>query len=195
MAGNGRGDGEWRYAVKYGMAAWGKTCALAALNLLWSACGQEAGWLAIPAQQSLNLGMDPGGVSAAVRMSDADADDYIVRDIGTMPGAWRWAFAHPELRFRLRSAGAWRLTAQIAIPEVTFRVTGPVRVTYFVDGRKLGAIRCDHPGQFVIDQAVPAEWLAPGRYLHVTFEADRHWVSPEDGAQLSFQLFQAGFQK
>src|SRR5579875_653037 len=25
--------------------------------------------------------------------------------------------------------GAWRLTAQIAIPEVTFRVTGPVRVT------------------------------------------------------------------
>lgn len=177
------------------MRAWSRTCTLASLALLAGACGREAGWFPVPVQQSLDLGMDPGGVGSAVKMVDADADDYIVRDIDPMPGAWRWAFAHPELRFRVRSAEEWRFTAQIAIPEVTFRVTGPVGITYFVDGRKLGAIRCGHPGEFEIDQAVPAGWLDAGRYIHVTFEADRHWVSPEDSAQLSFQLFQAGFRK
>jgi hypothetical protein len=180
---------------KYGMTACGKTCALAALSLLSGACGREAGWLVVPAQQSLNLGLDPGGIGPSVKMSDPDAGDYIVRDIGSMPGAWRWAFAHPELRFRVGRTEGWRFTAQLAVPEVTFRVTGPVGIAYFVDGRKLGAIRCDHPGQFAIDQAIPAGWLEVGRYLHVTFEADRHWVSPEDGAELSFQLLQAGFQK
>jgi hypothetical protein len=138
--------------------------------------------------------MDPGGVGPSVRMSDSDADDYIVRDIGRTPGAWRWAFAHPELRFRLRSTEGWRFTAEIAIPEVTFRVTGPVGISYFIDGRKLGSIRCGRAGRFDIGQPVPTGWVQTGRYIHVTFESDRHWVSPEDGAQLSFQLLQAGFQ-
>jgi hypothetical protein len=130
-----------------------------------------------------------------VRMSDADAGDYIVRDIDRMPGAWRWASARPELRFRVQQPEGWHFAAQIAIPQVTFRVTGPVTVSYLIDGRKLGAIRCAHPGRFEIDQPVPSAWLDPGRYIHVTFEADRHWVSSEDGAQLSFQLIQAGFQR
>jgi hypothetical protein len=158
------------------------------------ACGREAGWYPIPTQQSLNLGPDPGGVGPLVKMSDPDADDYIVRDIDRMPGVWRWAFAHPELRFRLRSAGDSRFTAQIAIPEVTFRATGPVRITYFIDGRSLGSIHCDHPGKFDVDQALPAGWVEADQYVHVTFETDRHWVSPEDGAQLSFQIFETGFR-
>jgi hypothetical protein len=165
------------------------------VTLFAAACGREAGWFPIPPQQSLVLGMDPGGVGSSVTMSDADASDYIVRDIDRMPGAWRWGFAHPELRFRVHQADGLRFTAQIAIPQVTFRVTGPVTLTYLIDGRRLGTIRCEHPGQFEINQPVPAAWMDPGRYIHVTFEADRHWVSPEDGTQLSFQLVQAGFQK
>jgi hypothetical protein len=177
------------------LPAWSKACTLAVVTLFAAACGREAGWFIIPPQQSLDLGMDPGGVRPSVKMSDADAGDYIVRDIDRMPGAWRWAFAHPELRFRLNQAAAWRFTAQIAIPQVTFQVTGPVTVTYLIDGRRLGSIRCAHPGQFEIDQPVPAAWLDPGRYIHVKFETDRPWVSPEDGAQLSFQLLQVGFLK
>ncbi len=177
------------------LPSWSKAHTLALVTLFAAACGREAGWFPIPQQQSLDLGMDPGGIGPSVNMSDADAGDYIVRDIDRMPGVWRWAFAHPELRFRVSQAEGLRFTAQIAIPQVTFRVTGPVTVTYFIDGRQFGAILCEHAGQFVIDQPVPAAWLHPGRYIHITFEADRHWVSPEDGAQLSFQLIQAGFQK
>lgn len=177
------------------LPGWSGTCALAAISLFAAACGSEPGWFPIPPQQSLDLGMDPGGVGPSVNMSDADANDYIVRDIDRMPGAWRWASLHPELRFRVHQAEGLRFTAQIAIPAVTFGVTGPVTLTYLIDGRRLGAIRCQQAGLFSIDQPVPAAWLDPGRYIHVTFEADRHWASPEDGAQLSFQLIQAGFQK
>ena len=156
-------------------------------------CARDPGWLPIPAQQSLELGLDPGGVGSSVNMADPDANDYIVRDIGLMPGTWRWAFLHPELRFRVAHAEGLRFTAEVHIPEVTFKVTGPVAVTYLINGRRLGSVRCDHPGRCAIDRAVPPAWLVPGDYIHVTFDADRHWVSPDDGAQLSFLLLRAGF--
>ena len=161
--------------------------------LLLASCTRDPGWLPIPAQQSLDLGPDPSGVGPAVKMADPDANDYIVRDIGLMPGIWRWAFLHPELRFRVKHSAGLHFTAEIHIPEVTFTVTGPVVLTYSVNGRSLGFVRCDRPGTYQIDHAVPPAWLVPGDYIHVTFDADRHWVAPEDGAQLSFLLFRAGF--
>jgi hypothetical protein len=112
------------------LPGWSKTCTLAVVTLLAAACGREAGWIPIPPQQSLDLGMDPGGVGPSVSMSDVDASDYIVRDIDRMPpAAWRCAFVHPELRFRVHQAEGLRFTAQIAISQVTFRVTGPVTRT------------------------------------------------------------------
>jgi hypothetical protein len=148
----------------------------------------------MPAQQSLNLGTDPNGIGPAVKMDDADASDYIVRDIGRMPGLSRWAFLHPELRFRVHQADGLHFTAEIAIQEVTFQATGPVSVAYFIDGRRLGSIHCDRPGKYQIDEPVAADWVQPDQYIHVTFEADHHWVSPGDGSQLSFRLFRAGFR-
>jgi hypothetical protein len=127
-------------------------------------------------------------------MSDANADDYIVRDIGQSPGTWRWAFQHPELRFCVFRADGWRFIADISIPETTFRGTGPVNISYFIDGQRLGVTRCDHAGEYTIDEPVPTGWLTPGPYIHVTFDADRRWISPDDGAQLSFLLLRAGFE-
>jgi hypothetical protein len=162
--------------------------------LLWG-CGREAGWYPVPGQLSLDSGFEPGGVGPAVKMTDADSSDYIVSDIDRMPGAWRWTFLHPELRFRVANTQGLHFTAQINIAEQTFQVTGPVVVTYSIDGKRLGSTRCDHPGTYEIDEPVPVGWLETGRYLHVTFDADKHWVSPGDGAQLSFLLSQAGFQQ
>ena len=179
----------------YFAAKWGRCFRGAAfcVILVLASCARDPGWLPIPAQQSLDLGPDPGGIGPSVRMGDPDANDYIVGDIGLMPGTWRWTFLHPELRFRVAHAEGQRFTAEINIPEVTFKVTGPVVVAYLLNGRRLGFVRCDHPGTYSIDHAVPSVWLAPGDYIHVSFDADRHWVSPEDGAQLSFLLSRAGF--
>ena len=60
-------------------------------------------------------------------MDDPVVDDYLVRDISPEHGFRRWAFTRPELRFRLQDVRHLIFTAEFAIPEVTFKVTGPVR--------------------------------------------------------------------
>ena len=146
----------------------------------------------MPAQRSLDLGRDPGDL-AWVDMGDPAADTYIVRDISPGRDHHRWAFRHPELLFRLRDAGYSKFAAEFAIPEITFRKTGPVTVSAAINGVSLGSIRCDHVGDYRMERAVPSGALAPGSDARVTFEANPRWVSPQDGAQLSFYLRAAGF--
>jgi hypothetical protein len=128
-------------------------------------------------------------------MDDPAADDYIVRDISPGRSHHRWAFLHPELRFRIKEAGYLKFAAEFAIPEVTFKVTGPVTVSAALEGTPLGAIRCDHAGDYRMEKPVPAGGLRAGKEVHVTFEAHPRWVSPDDGAELSFFLRSAGFSR
>jgi len=164
-------------------------------SLLATACGRNAGSYPVPEQRSLDLGVDPGGIASFIKMEDPAVNDYIVRDISGESGHFRWAFRHPELRFRLQKSENMRFTAEFIVPEVTFKVTGPFTVTYAVNGNALGAVYCDHAGEYHIAKTVPPAWVNPKEYAHVTFEADHRWVSPEDGAQLSFLLLNAGFQQ
>jgi hypothetical protein len=149
----------------------------------------------MPVQKSLELGQDPGGLGAWVVMDDPAADDYIVRDISPGRDHHRWAFLHPELRFRIKEAGYSKFAAEFAIPEVTFQKTGPVTIRVAVNGADLGSFRCDHAGDYRMEKPVPAGALPTGAEIHVTFEATPRWVSPDDGAQLSFYLRSAGFTR
>ncbi|PWU04368.1 MAG: hypothetical protein C5B51_16965 [Terriglobia bacterium] len=162
-------------------------------GLLLVSCGRQPHSYPVPAQRSLDLGVDPGGIASFISMGDPVADDYIVRDISRERGVYRWCMAHPELRFRVTHSADIRFTAELALPEVTFKVTGPVTISYAVDGKPLGVVRCDHAGKYQVSKPVPGGWVEPNQYVHVTFEADRKWISPDDGAQLSFLLFNAGF--
>jgi hypothetical protein len=161
--------------------------------LLTVSCGREPGVYAAPPQRSIDLGPDPDGPHAFVNMDDPVVDDYLVNDISPERGFRRWAFIRPELRFRLNDVRHLIFTAEFAIPEVTYKVTGPVTVSYAVNGRTLGAIRCDHAGDFRLEKPVPDGLVEPGKFVRVTFEANPRWISPDDGAQLSFLLRSAGF--
>lgn len=156
-------------------------------------CGRQPGSFPPPAQRSLDLGPDPGVPRGLIRMNDPDADAFLVRDISAERGETRWAFLHPELQLHVRDARNLKFSAEFAIPEVTFRVTGPVTVSYAVNGKKLETLRCDHAGDYHVQHAVPAGLVEAGKPIRVTFEANPRWVSPEDGAQLSFLLRSAGF--
>jgi len=164
------------------------------MALLTLSCGSQPRAFAIPPQRSnADLGPDPDGVMAFVRMDEPQAPEYLVHDISPDPGFRRWAFVHPELRFRVNQTSGLTFSADFAVPEVTFKVTGPVTVSYSVNGEKLGAVRCDHWGDYEIRKPVPDGLIQPGKYIRVTFDANPRWVSPEDGAQLSFMLRSAGF--
>jgi hypothetical protein len=161
--------------------------------LITAGCGRRAGGFPSPAQASLDLGPDPGGIGAFIVMEDPVAADYIVRDISPEPGYRRWAFLHPEIRFRVKETSHLKFVAEFALPEVTFKVTGPVTVSCAVNGHPLGSIRCDHAGDYRLEKSVPDGVVRPGEETHVTFDANPRWISPEDGAQLSFFLHSAGF--
>lgn len=162
-------------------------------GLLYTGCAQTPEAILMPPQRSLDLGQDPGGLGPWIVMDDPTSDDYIVRDISPGRDHHRWAFLHPELRFRIKEAGYSTFAAEFAIPDATFRTTGPVTVSASMNGVSLGSIRCDHAGDYRMEKPVPAESLKPGSEVHVTFEANPRWVSPDDGAQLSFYLRGAGF--
>ena len=161
--------------------------------VLTVSCGRKVAAYPPPAQRSLELGPDPGGVGAFVNMGDPLANDYLVQDIGREPDVRRWAFSKPELRFRVSASGNLRFTAEFTIPEITFKATGPVTVSCAVNGKFLGGLCCDHAGDFRLDLPVPKGLVEPEKIVRVTFEANPRWVSPEDGAQLSFLLRSAGF--
>src|ERR1019366_8366880 len=108
--------------------------------LLTLSCGRQPGVFAAPPQGSLDLGPDPDGPHAFVYMDDLLVDDYLVNDISPERGLRRWAFTHPELRFRVKDVRHLIFAAEFAIPEVTYKVTGPVTVSCAVNGRTLGAI-------------------------------------------------------
>jgi len=159
------------------------------------ACGRRPPTFGMPAQRSTDLGPDPGELRSVVRMDDPDADGFLVRDISPEHGLRRWAFSHPELRLSVADARHLKFAAEFAIPEVTYKVTGPVTVSAAVNGKRLGQIRCDHPGDYRLEEAVPEGLVEARKPISITFEANPRWISPEDGAQLSFLLRSVGFIK
>jgi hypothetical protein len=126
-------------------------------------------------------------------MEDALADDYIVRDISSERGLFRWAYQRPELRFRVLDDRKFKFAAEIGIPEATFKDTGPVTINILIDGHALATLRCPRAEKYRIEKQVPPGWLEPNKVVHVTFETEPRWVSPLDGAQLSFLIYSAGF--
>lgn len=156
-------------------------------------CGRQPGSFPVPAQKSVDLGPDPGVPRGMVKMDDPDADAFLVRDISPEHGETRWAFLHPELRLIVADARNLKFAVEFAIPAVTFRVTGPVTVSFGVNGKHLATMRCDHAGDYRLERAVPEGLVQARQAIRVTFEANPRWVSPEDGAQLSFLLRSVGF--
>lgn len=138
-------------------------------------------------------GADPGGIGAFIRSEETHADIHIVRDISKEAGIFRWAFLNPEMQFRVKTSEDLNFQMEFAIPEVTFKKTGPVTVSCSINGRPLGSVRCPNWGQYSLKKPVPADWVQPKDLVHVTFHAEPRWISPEDKAELSFLLRSAGF--
>jgi len=156
------------------------------------ACGRDPGAYAPPRQRTPSGGADPGELANFVRMNDATAEDYIVKDVSPEHSEWRWTFVRHELRLKVKDARKLQLQMELAIPPVTFRVTGPVAVTCYIDGKSLGPILYTEPGRHRYQKPVPEGWVQPDVPVTVAAEVDRRWVSKEDGAQLSFLLNSVG---
>jgi hypothetical protein len=137
----------------------------------------------------------PYRISRLINMADGDAENYFIRDIGGLAGNWRWTGKHPEVRLYLRSKQKLHYVIDFTIVEATFKDTGPVTLSFLVNGHLLDKVTYTTSGAQHFDKAVPEEWVEAGKDAIVGAEIDKPWISPADGAALGFILSRIGLRQ
>lgn len=162
--------------------------------LACAACTRLPDTYSPPAQRAPLTTPPPTSLSYFVSLSDPNADAYLVHDFAPSDGgASRWALDHPVLRFFVPAAPRLRFAMDFALPERTFRDTGPVTLTFRINGELLDRHRCDTAGQQHYEHDVPPPLLRPNAVNLVAIDPDPVWVSKSDGGRIGFVLARAGF--
>lgn len=150
----------------------------------------------VPEQRPSDFGPDPPplGFREYISMDSPWVEKHLVKDIETTPRVpRRWTFAEPEMRFRLKSRDNRKLVVKFVVVSQTFSETGPFMIEFLVNGRPVGGMRCEKPGEHVFEAPVSDEILRTDDETRVQIRVEKHWVSPLDGNRLGVQLMEAGF--
>ncbi|MBI1897885.1 MAG: hypothetical protein HYS04_15345 [Acidobacteria bacterium] len=171
--------------------------ALIAALLASASCKSIPDWYAMPMQRQPVLVDEPSGTKSFIEMSDPEAPVYFLGGINrdTSGDAWRWVAPRSALAFRLPQREGWRFIADLTVPEITFKETGPVTITITINGHPFETLRFDQHGDKHVEKPVPAAWIRPMEANIASMTADRFWTSPSDGAQFAFILSRAGFRR
>jgi len=137
----------------------------------------------------------PYRIHRVVNMADGDAERSFIQDIGGSGGSWRWTGKRPEVRVFLRTNQMLHYVIDFAIVEATFKDTGPVTLSFFVNGHVLDRITYKASGSQHYEKAVPEDWVEAGKDATVGAEIDKVWISPGDHAALGFILTQIGLRQ
>ena len=132
-----------------------------------------------------------------IDMSDGAAERHIVKDIslGATDSSWRWTGHRPTVKFNLTDTVGFKYRADFAIADVTFKQTGPVSVTFFINDAKLATVRYDTAGAKVFEVPVPAGMLLANAENTAAAEIDKDFIAKEDGAHLGFILSRLGLER
>lgn len=128
-------------------------------------------------------------LSHIIRFSEGDMS-RVVSDILWPTGGWSWTHKRPAVKILLRGGLSVHYAMEFAIADATFRQTGPVAVTFFVNDHVLDTVRYLEPGPQRFEKAVPPEWVAADNVVGA--EVDKVWTSPDDGVQLGLILKSIG---
>jgi len=147
-----------------------------------------------PPQRAALIVPPAAGLGYFVDMRDPNSSAYVVQGIAERTEVpWRWAYEHPVLRFQVPDAGRLKFTLDFSLPERTFRETGPVTLTFTMNGRLFDRARFDTPGQLHYSHPVAAEFLNRRGENLVAIDPQPVWVSKADGGKLGFIISRAGF--
>ncbi|MBI5083193.1 MAG: hypothetical protein HZB13_01145 [Acidobacteria bacterium] len=164
------------------------------LVLCLAACSREPKFSPIGAQFPTLDADDPPSHPCYFAMSEPRADGAIVRNIPPRGGWHRWTGQSPAVKCTLPVAGKWSAAADFDVAGATLKDTGPIQITFRVNGRELGRMRCEKPDSYSFRAPLPPELAAPGKELILEAEVDKPWVAPADGARLGVLLSAAGFK-
>ncbi len=163
--------------------------------LALSACSREAAFAPIPPQSAPVVAADPPFLPCFFSMNDERSDQAIVRDIplGLGSGAHRWTAGNPTVRCKLPTAGSWTIAMDFIASDSTMSKTGPITLTFTVNGRQVTQVRCDKPGPSQVRAPLPPDLATPGSELVLEAAIDKPWVAPDDGAKLGVLVSAMGF--
>jgi len=118
---------------------------------------------------------------------------YVVQDVRDLlePGAWRWTSRRPELRIYLDDIRGLKFTTDFTVTESGFRCTGPVTISFSVNGQLLERVKYEQPGEQHFEKLVPESWLHAGWLNFVPMEPDKTWSDAK--FTYGFILTRAGF--
>jgi hypothetical protein len=157
-------------------------------------CGRAPEFYPPPAQRAGIAAPSQSALSYYTSMAGANAGDYLVHGFAPADGGpTRWALDHPVIRFFVPSAPRLRFDMEFALPERAFRDTGPVTLTFRINGTLLDRHRFETAGQQHYTHDVPAAMLRPNAENLVAIDPEPVWVSKADGGRLGFILARAGF--
>jgi hypothetical protein len=149
-----------------------------------------------PVQRQPFENFRPYRASRLINMGDGDTDSRIVRDISHhADGTWRWTGQRPTVRLPEGSNKDVRYVIDFTVPRATFSQTGPVTLSFYVNGHVLDRIQYTSPGQQHFERAVPSDWLEDGKEAIVGAEIDKMYVAKDDDVRLGFILSAIGFKR
>jgi hypothetical protein len=169
-------------------------CVLSLLIAL-AACDRLPESYPPPQQRSLEA-VDLGRDAMMVSMEGSAADQSIVKDIyggGTAP--WRWTKQNPTVRALVLATKNVKYSADFAIWDESFKVTGPLQISFFVNGRLLDRVRETTPGEKHFEKPVPDGWLTMGSEATVALSVDKIYVAPRDHAVFGVILTRMGLKQ
>lgn len=135
-----------------------------------------------------------GRLSHFTAMNSPEAPRHFIAGVLDLnDGSWRWCLQRAVFQFELPTTAHKRLMAEITVPELTFKQTGPVKITVRVGTHVLDTLEFSKHEQRNFEKAVPADWLSANTPQLVSLEIDKIWRSPEDGVERGFILSRIGF--
>ena len=161
--------------------------------MLLAACETTPAPYPVPEQSRLPENAQPHHISRMVDMACGDAESHFVKDIRPGgPAPWHWAYKKPTVKVAMPVNENVRYVIDFSLPQATFKDTGPVTVTFFVNDRALGHVRYTRSGDYHFEMAVPSEWIRVDADTLLAAEVDKTWIAPEDHKELGLILSRIG---
>ncbi|HEY7339226.1 MAG TPA: hypothetical protein VH639_30335 [Bryobacteraceae bacterium] len=131
-----------------------------------------------------------------ISMSDADAEAHIVKDIlHDRSQPWSWTRQRPTVRLPGGSNQNLVYLIDFTLPEVTFKDTGTVTLSFYVNDYLLDRVRYTTSGNKHFEKPVPAEWAPDYTEATAAAEIDKLWFGKNDNLGLGFILTSIGLKQ
>jgi hypothetical protein len=140
----------------------------------------------------------PGGgpnPDLIVDFGQPEAATHIVKDIDPFVHVnWVLTGKEPTLKILAISDQNMKLLVDFTLLDDSLRKTGPIELTFQVNGKVLDKIRYERAGNKRFEKDVPADWLIAEKENTVAIGVDKLFPT-DDGTKYGFILSRVGFTR